>query len=96
MMKTSSQSAAERPITINEKARLASMTAFWTFHNYVNSEKPHKIPISDEIDDILCDVLYAVGACVRAFRNKSNVYPLHALVKFLTPPFFSPTRAEME
>ena len=72
------------------------MTAFWTFYNYISPGKARKIPISDEIDDILCDVLYAVGACVRAFRNKGNVHSLHALVKFLTPPFLSPARAEME
>ena len=80
-------------LTIAEKARLASMCAFWIFVQEITMEEKPEIPIHPEIDDILADVLYAARACASAFENKGErVHLLHAWLELIS---FSHTSQKM-
>ena len=73
-------------VTLEEKATLASISAYWMFVKAISPEHETKIPISSQLDDILPDLLYAVDACVRAFQNQSTMARFcYCLAVLLTP-----------
>ncbi|RXW14948.1 hypothetical protein EST38_g10912 [Candolleomyces aberdarensis] len=59
--------------TCAEVAKLAGDAAFWTFvQRITRSSIPVHIPIATEIDKVLSEVFYAVGACQEAFNNQGR------------------------
>ncbi|KAJ2920707.1 hypothetical protein H1R20_g16387, partial [Candolleomyces eurysporus] len=57
-------------LTFNEKARSASVTAFWIFVQAIRGDEKIRIPVADKVHDILPDLIYAARACARAFQNQ--------------------------
>ncbi|KAJ2921282.1 hypothetical protein H1R20_g15813, partial [Candolleomyces eurysporus] len=57
-------------LTFYDKARSASISAFWIFFREITGDEKVTVPIADEVHDILPDIIYAARACAGAFKNQ--------------------------